>query len=111
MTGKLLLFTGTVMSYIQTRRARLIAKLKKIRAALSALEDAYIESATSNVESYAFDSGEGSQKTTRRSIEKIRAEIEALEATEAHIINELFGMGIVSTKLRRKSTYDGRRTP
>jgi hypothetical protein len=91
------------MSYVLNRRARLVSRLKQVRARIAALDDLYIEAATNNVESYAFDSGEGSQRTTRRSIEKIRAEIEALEATEDHIINELYGMGIVSVKLRRKS--------
>jgi len=50
-----------------------------------------------------FDSGEGSQRTTRRKIQDIQDMIDRLEATESHLINELSNMGLVNVRLRRKS--------
>jgi hypothetical protein len=90
------------MSYVSQRVARLRAQLARVRAAIAALDVTYLEAAASGVESYAFDSGEGSQRTTRRKLESIRKEIDELEATEAHIINELYGMGTPTVRLRRK---------
>jgi hypothetical protein len=56
----------------------------------------------SGVQSYAFDSGEGSQRTTRRSLKDIQDSLDRLYARENHLINALYNMGIVSIKLRRK---------
>lgn len=90
------------MGYISSRKLRLQSQLTRIQSALSILYDTYAELAASTAQSYAFDSGEGSQKTTRRDLSKILDDIERLEATEAHIVNELYSMGLVSIRLRRK---------
>ena len=90
------------MGYISARKLRLQSQLTRIQSALSVLYGTYAELAAATAQSYAFDSGEGSQKTTRRDLSKILDDIERLEATEAHIINELYGMGLVAIRLRRK---------
>jgi hypothetical protein len=90
------------MGYISLRKARLQAQLAKVQAALASLYDQMTEASLSGVESYAFDSGEGSQRTTRRKLSDIQDAIDRLQATEAHLINELYGMGLVSITLRRK---------
>ena len=97
------------MGYIGQRVARLRAKIIKIRAMIDALDATYLELAASNVDSYKFDSGEGSQQTNRKKLESVRMEIDTLEAQENHYINELYGMGIVNMNLRRKRPHENYR--
>jgi hypothetical protein len=54
------------------------------------------------MESYEFDSGEGKQRTTRRTLKEIQNNIDQLEAKERSLINDLYGMGLVAIRLRRK---------
>jgi hypothetical protein len=97
------------MGYVGQRVARLRAKIKKIRAMIDALDATYLELAASSVDSYKFDSGEGSQQTNRKKLDSVRAEIDILEAQENHYINELYGMGIVNMNLRRKRPHENNR--
>lgn len=90
------------MGYVDLRTARLRNRLVRVQAALSALYSVLDEMSASGVASYEFDSGEGKQRTTRRSLKEIQDQIERLEATEEHIINEMYNMGLVSIQLRRK---------
>lgn len=91
------------MGYITNRKARIQNRLTTIQTQIDTLESVLTEMATSGAQSYAFDSGEGSQRTTRRSLEEIQNSLDRLYATENHLINELYNMGIVSIKVRRKS--------
>lgn len=93
------------MGYIETRKSRLQAQLVKVQAALTSLYDQLTEQSASSVQSYQFDSGDGSQRTTRRKLSEIQDQIERLEATESHIFNELYNMGLTSIQLRRKNPY------
>ena len=93
------------MGYIETRKSRLRAQLTKVQAALTSLYDQLTEQSASSVQSYQFDSGDGSQRTTRRKLSEIQDQIERLEATEEHLINELYNMGLTSIQLRRKNPY------
>ena len=93
------------MGYIDGRKSRLRAQLAKVQAALTSLYDQLIEQSASSVQSYQFDSGDGSQRTTRRKLSEIQDQIERLEATEEHLINELYNMGLTSIQLRRKNPY------
>ena len=90
------------MGYISLRRARLRSQLTAIQTQITNLNTAYSEALASGVESYSFDSGEGSQRTTRRKLSDFDDIMRRLEARENHIINELHGMGVVNIKLRRK---------
>jgi hypothetical protein len=93
------------MGYIETRKIRLQAQLVKVQAALTSLYDQIIEQSASSVQSYQFDSGDGSQRTTRRKLSEIQDQIERLEATEDWLTRELGGLGLVVTQLRRKNPY------
>jgi hypothetical protein len=93
------------MGYIETRKSRLQAQLARVQASLTSLYDQLIEQSASSVQSYQFDSGDGSQRTTRRKLSEIQDQIERLEATEEHIINELYNMGLTSIQVRRKNPY------
>jgi hypothetical protein len=90
------------MTYASIRNARLLAKLKRIQDALEALYSQYESLAATENESYEFDSGDGKQKTKRRSLTDILDNIQRLEAEEASVINDLYNMGLVSVKVRRK---------
>jgi len=57
---------------------------------------------TTGAQSYSFNSGEGEQRTTRRSLSEISEEIQQLEASEDHYLNKLYGVGIVSLRVRRR---------
>jgi hypothetical protein len=93
------------MGYIDGRKSRLRAQLAQIQAALTSLYTQLGEQAVSSVQSYQFDSGDGSQRTTRRKLSEIQDQIERLEATEDHLINELYNMGLTSIQVRRKNPY------
>lgn len=90
------------MGYISTRKMRLQAQLANVQAALENLYTTQLSLSTSENQSYAFDSGEGSQRTNRRSLSDIQDQIDRLEAKERHLVNELSNMGLVSIRLRRK---------
>jgi hypothetical protein len=93
------------MGYIDGRKSRLRAQLAQVQAALTSLYTQLGEQAVSSVQSYQFDSGDGSQRTTRRKLSEIQDQIERLEATEEHLINELYNMGLTSIQVRRKNPY------
>ena len=91
------------MGYISARKARLQARLTSCQSQIAALEDALEESVATNIQNYSFDSGEASQKVSRRKISDMQDNLDRLYARESHLINELSNMGIVSLRLRRKS--------
>ena len=93
------------MGYIDARKSRLSAQLVKVQAALVSLYDHLAEQSASSVQSYEFDSGDGRQRTTRRKLSDIQEQIEKLEATEDWLTRELYGMGLISTVVRRKNPY------
>jgi hypothetical protein len=91
------------MTYITSgRRARLLTQLATVQAQIESANAAYLSLTGSTTESYSFDSGEGSQRTTRKKSKDLLDEISALEAKESHIINELNNIGIIAMRLRRK---------
>jgi len=92
------------MGYILTRKARLQTQLTRVQSQLQNLYDSFLDVSTDGIKSYTFDSGEGSQKTTRRDFSEIQNQIDLLEAKERYLINELNNMGLVSIRLRRKSS-------
>ena len=90
------------MNYVATKLQRLNASLTRVQATLAMLYTALDECAGSNVVSYRFSSSDGEQSTTRRSLKDVLDMIERLEATEEHLINEIYGMGLVSVSVRRQ---------
>lgn len=90
------------MSYVTSRRTRLQQQLTLVQAMLATLYANLTELSASSVSSYDFESGEGRQRASRRSLKDVQDQIERLEATEEHLINELSNMGLISVALRRK---------
>jgi len=90
------------MSYISERRTIIINRLAKVQSQLSKLYDILDEMAETGVASYEFDSGEGKQRTTRRTLKELQDWRERLEASEMSLLNSKYGNGLVSIRLRRK---------
>lgn len=90
------------MGYILSRKLRLQAQLSTVQTQLENLYSSFTDISSTTVKSYAFDSGEGSQRTTRRDLSEIQDQIDRLEARERWLINELSSIGLVSVRLRRK---------
>jgi len=93
------------MGYIEIRKFRLKEQLLKVQTALASLYDQLTEQTRTSVQSYQFDSGDGSQRTTRRKLSEIQDQIERLEATEDWLTRELYNMGLIVTQVRRKNPY------
>jgi hypothetical protein len=93
------------MGYISTKRTLTLRRLQKVQSQLNNLYNTLDEMAATGAQSYTFDSGEGSQKTVRRSLKQIHDLIRQLEATEDHLINKLYDMGLVNVRLRRKTPH------
>jgi hypothetical protein len=84
-------------------------KIADLDALIEAAEAAYLKSLTnSEIEEYRFDSGDGSQKTVRRSPKEIREEIEALLSRRGRLVRQLNGTSNINLTLRRKSYRRGR---
>lgn len=90
------------MSYHSDRRIRLLAQKAQYEKTLTSLYTSLDDAAASGVESYKFDSGEGSQSTKRRSLTEIQESITFFESRLSWVINELNNMGIVTLQFRRK---------
>lgn len=89
-----------------SERIRLTARLKKIESVISNLEDAMLN--FNNVQGYTFDSGEGKQATTYRSVAEIEKSLSRLEASADLIRRKLDGRSNPAMNLRRKSgNYHG----
>lgn len=87
-----------------TELARIQAQITAKEAQLAAANDAYTAALTDgHIQSYKFDSGEGSQQTTRRRPSDLAAEVNRLEQD----LNRLYrridgGSGVVTMNLRRR---------
>lgn len=90
--------------FTAAKRARIIAEIETKESQLDELNTAYLAAIkNSEVEEYAFNSGEGSQRTKRRSIKEIRQEIEYLESSIDRLYRRLNGTTLINMSLRRKS--------
>ncbi len=92
---------GKVMSCLpQSKIAEIQAQLQKKQAQLALAEVAY-ERALSEIESYKFDAGEGSQQVKRRKIAELANQIDRLEAQINGLERKLAGGGLINVNLRR----------
>lgn len=84
------------------KRKRLILRRDKLISQIDALDITMDEAITSGkFASYEFDSGEGKQKTTYRSINELEKLRETLEARLARVFNELSCRSVVNLNLNR----------
>jgi hypothetical protein len=90
------------MGYISLRKQRIQARLTVVQSQITKLETVLDEMSATGAVSYSFDSGEGQQRTTRRSLKEINDLLSQLYARESSLINDLYNMGIVAVKLRRR---------
>lgn len=82
-------------------RARIRALIATKEAQLNLLNATYNETATKEIHSYRFDSGEGSQQATRRKLNEISGEITKLEAEIRRLYRRLECGGLKKFVLRR----------
>ena len=88
-----------------TVRARKLAQIEKLEAQLAALEDAYTATLTAGgtgLESYRFDSAEGSQQAKLLDVSKLQEQITFIESRINRLRSEVEGTAVVSIDLRRR---------
>lgn len=87
--------TAAQKTDLETRKETLVAQL-------ALANTAYTESLTSgSVTSYRFDPGDATQQATRRAPAELLQQIKDIQAEIDRINNRLFGIGLVSMRLRR----------
>lgn len=87
-----------------TVRAEKLAQLVKLEAMLLKAETAYcatLEAGGTGLESYRFDSAEGSQSAKLLDPSKLQDQISFLQSRINRIKSELRGTGVHTTNLRR----------
>ena len=90
--------------------AAIQTEIADLDALIALARTAYASSLTnSEIETYRFDSGDGSQRADRRSPATIRKEIEALQSQRGRLYRILNGTSNVNMNLRRRrGFYHGR---
>ena len=91
------------MSYQSAKKARLIARKTTLETQITTLETTQSSLLASEVEEYRYDSGEGSQKVTRRKLKEISDQLDKLYATLESVCRQLANIGIVNIRLRRRT--------
>jgi hypothetical protein len=86
------------------------AEISILDEQITAAQAAYLSSlGNAEIETYRFDSGDGSQRADRRNPATIRKEIEALKSSRARLSRELNGTSNVNMNLRRRGgEFNGR---
>lgn len=82
-------------------RARIREKIAQKESLLSKLYDTYDLLSGEDVESYRFDSGEGSQQTKRRTLKEVYEQIETIENEIRRLYRRLECGSLVNLNLRR----------
>ncbi len=86
--------SATQRTELETRKARLVTQLASLNDAL--------ENASTEVDQYRFDSGEGSQQMKYRGLDEIQAAIDRTETKIRWIDERLAGAGLVNISLVRR---------
>ncbi len=85
------------------RRTEIIAEIVKLDALIVVIESTYTSALTNGeVEEYRFDSGDGSQKVIRRSLNELKEQWDDLKSERNRLNSMLNGGNNVSMAFRRK---------
>ncbi len=87
------------MAITSARKTRIEARIKAKETYLDSLYA--LQADFDSVESYRFDSGEGSQQTKFRSLSEVDMAIRRIESTIERLYRLLTGTAIISVTLRR----------
>lgn len=93
-----------------TQKARYDSLVQTYTALFQAADLALQDALARPVESYKFDSGEGSQQAKGRSIPELEQTLRSIESRLNYYQNKLDGRGLYSPRFRRKSGGTGRTT-
>jgi len=93
------------MAVNSAERAQIIAQITQIDLQIAAANTAYLKSLSTDIESYRFDSGQGSQSVKRRDPAKISSELNALSILRQSLIERLNGSSVVNLRLNRRGGY------
>ena len=97
------------MSCLSTaQKARYEAKIATYTTLVVAAETALEEALARPLESYKFDSGEGSQQAKSRKLAELEKTLRSLESRLDYYQNKIDGKGLYSPRFRRKSGGTGR---
>lgn len=86
-----------------TNRRILRARLTRKMGLLEKAYETYDELLSDGVESYRFDSGDGSQQTKKRNLNELKTQIDKLESEVDSICRQLDRKGLTNIALRRSS--------
>ena len=87
--------SSTVRAEKEAELARYVARLARYETALNSALDG-------GLDSYRFDSGEGSQQVKVLSIDKMEKSIGFLQSRINRLRGELRGTGVMTTNMRRR---------
>ena len=87
--------SSTVRAEKEAELADYVARLARYKTALDATLDA-------GLESYRFDSGEGSQQAKMMSVDKLEKNIGFIQSRINRLRGELRGTGVMTTNMRRR---------
>lgn len=85
------------------RKAEYQSRIDRLSTTLAILEDTYDKAAARDIESYKFDSGEGSQQAKSRDLEKLDNQIRSVQSRLDYYQQKIDGKGLYSNRFRRKS--------
>ena len=83
------------------KRSEIEAKIISKKNSLAIAQETYDKLLADPIESYRFDSGDGSQQAKKRKLNELKEQIEKLEVEICALETRLRGHGVVSVSTRR----------
>ena len=92
-----------------SQRAAITAEIADIDEMIAVIKAAYLSSlGNAEIETYRFDSGDGSQRADRRSPKQLKEQWDDLKSERARLQRALNGTSNVNMNLRRRENNSGR---
>jgi len=98
------------MALLPARAQRIRDQIAKLEAQRDALDEALLNGMTAGggyVQSYRFDSGEGSQQTTYRRIDEVKRQLDRIDSEIERLWGKLENTGLVNINIRRTGGTGG----